>query len=141
MRRDCISLDNFAEWSGEVNGVEIDSRLPLSEHVPASEIDVDLGRIGRLVSFGRLQRLEFRFDGEDQAMAFSVDEADQNGATNTAASKAPTVIGLKEATFPRGNGLVRVDGALNNELLGNPKAWANLFDKEIKDGLKNASRQ
>lgn len=154
MSKNTISFDNFADWHGEVSGVEFRSYMPLPEYVPTSELDVNLARIARLARIGRLASVQFGLYDEDSEVSFAVGSMNADGSSTATAIKAGSVPRAKSKVdqppmnekyvFPPGHGQVRVNVAhpdLDDQVLREAKPWASLLDKGISDGLYNAGKQ
>lgn len=153
MSKNTIQLDNFAEWQGQVKGVEISSRIMLPEYVPTHEMSVDLGKIATIASLGRLQSLHINLYEEKQQTNLSVSNIDAQGTATAGAAKAGTINRAQSSInsnhdrplkFPRGDGVVRINvnhPDLDDKVLRSPKPWADLLDKGVRDGLATAGRK
>lgn len=154
MSKSTITLDNFAEWHGEVRGVEIHSFIPLPEYVPTTDIAIDLGRIATIARYGRLKSVRFGLYDEEEKMSFSISGVNKDGAATATGAKSATVSrsnselnresGEGYVPFPRGTASIKVNARhpdLNDTVLRKPEPWATLLDKGMRGGLAEASRK
>lgn len=152
MSKETITLDNFAEWDGEVHGVEIQSALPLEKYVPGPEITVNIGRIARIARVSRLETLSFRGYSERESISVGVSSLNEDGsatATLSASAAVSRTDSLVQSTplFPmpeRGRGGIRINFShpdLNDVNLRDARPWANHLDSSIKEGLRNCANK
>lgn len=153
MGRHSITLDNFADFHGEVNGVEITSILPLEPYVPSDEIAIDLGRVSRAARFGHLNSLTFRRYTEQFTVTPGVDSMSEEGsatasfsATNAGTSPRgdSSVDPKKTFVFDKGSGTVKINLGhedLNDVNLREAKPWASYLDTAISEGLRSSSNR
>lgn len=59
MSRASIALSNFADFRGQVQGVNITANVPLEPYLSDGEINIHLGRIARAANFARIRSVEF----------------------------------------------------------------------------------
>lgn len=153
MGRGAITLDNFADFHGEVHGVAIRSNLPLESYVPSGEIAVDLNRIARAANFGHISSLAFRGFNEESSVNAGIDSVSDDGsatATFTAsATIAPRIESVLagDTTEPiarRGTGIVRINFShddLNDVNLREAVPWADHVDTAIREGLRSVGNK
>lgn len=153
MSKNSITLDNFLDWHGEVNGVEVRSYLPLPEYVPTQDIYINLGRIATLAKVGRLKSVKLGLYEEEQELSYSIGSVDQSGTATAAAIKAGTISRSSSSInrnnenplqFPRGGGIIKVNTNhpdMDDQVLRRPQPWAEILDKGFRDGLRNAGKK
>ncbi len=152
MSKETITLDNFADFHGEVHGVEIKSNLPLEPYVPSSEINVHLGRIGRAAHFGHLGSLAFRRYSEQDSITPGVDSVSEDGSAtasfSASASKAPRIdpaVNIHSSPlFNKGSGTVKINLGhedLNDINLREAKLWANYLDTTMGESIRACSNR
>ena len=152
-RAEVVSLEEFSEWHGEAKGVEIESNFTLPPYVPAENIGVSLSGIATLANMGRLSAVRFGVFSEEGEVSYTASSINSDGSASAGAIRTGSIARSKSifsrhsdnnADFPRGEYRIKINAAhpdLDDKILRKPEPWANLFDKGIKDGLKNASRQ
>ena len=152
MSKTAIDLENFAEWHGSVDGVEMEAHLSLPSYIPAADIHVDLGRIARIGRTARFERISFSLYDESQDTSASVSGINADGsAVATAvkvarATRARGTVGrwyIRGDQFQKGEAHVRINAShpdMDDQVLRDPEPWAKLLDKGVRDGLKKAGK-
>jgi hypothetical protein len=151
VRKGIITLDNFADWHGEVGGVEIDSNLPFEPYVPAEAIDVHLGRIARAARMSHLNYLAIGAHAESSFSMPGVASVDRDGSATMAMSDSTdrTPRGRSAAEyvapfmFNKGRGDISINFA-QDDFEGNlrdPSLWAKVMDLSIRDQLREAGKK
>lgn len=154
MSKHKITLDNFTDWHGEVNGIELESYLPLPDYVPTNELEVNLGRIARLAQVGRLASVQFGLYSEECSGTFGVRSINSDGSSTAAAvktssparakSEADSPFQNEQYIFPPGHGLVKVNVShpdLDDQVLREAKPWARLLQRGMSDGIYHAGKK
>jgi hypothetical protein len=148
MGKNTITLDNFADFHGEVNGVEIQSNLPFESYVPTTEIDVNIGRIARAARIGHLGSIAFRRYSEQTSITPGIDSVSDNGSATASfsvtASKAPRIdpsLNPRRGSvlYTKGDGTVKINFGhddLNDISLREAKPWAHYLDKTLSESLR-----
>jgi len=152
MSKDTISFDNFAEWHGEVRGIELESQLALPDYAPTSDITVDLGRIATVARVGRLSSVHFNTYDASVTHQIVLGGVGADGSATAAGAGAATVARSKAELkhehdslekFPRSAAYVRINTShpdMHGQRLRTPEPWANLLNKGMQDGLAKACR-
>ncbi len=151
MSRERMTLDTFADFSGEVNGVTIRSHLPLESYVPSSEIDVEIGRIARAASLGHQSSIAFRGYSEKSFITAGVDTVGDDGSATASftasavkAERIDSDLSMPDIVTRKGTGTVRINFAhddLDGVNLREAKPWANHVDTSIKEGLRSTANK
>lgn len=151
MSKETVTLDNFADWHGEVHGVEIKSALPLESYVPSGDINIHLGRIARAARFGHLGSVTFTGYSERSFTAPGVSTLNEDGSATAAFSavaiRAPRgrsdVNTVAPFMFNRGTANVKInfdqEGIAGN--FRDPNLWAGILDLSIKEELRASSQK
>lgn len=152
MSKNTITLDNFADFQGEVHGIEIQSNLPFDPYVPSTEINVHLGRIARVAKLGHLGSVAFRRYSEQSSVTLGVDSISDDGSAtasfSASASKAPRIntgIDTNKDAAPwvsKGHGIIKLNlghDDLSEINLREAQPWSNYLDRGIREGLRSSS--
>lgn len=152
MSKETVTLDNFADFQGEVHGVEIQSNLPFDSYVPSTEIDVNLGRIARAAKFGHLGSIAFKRYSEQSSIIPVVDSVSEDGSATASfsatASKTPRIdsslLSQNTGIYDKGSGTVKINFGhddLANINVREAKPWADYLDTTIGAGLRSCSNR
>jgi hypothetical protein len=147
MGRQTITLDNFDEFRGEVNGVLMAANLPMEPYVPSDEIHVDLGRIATAARIGHLRLVLFERYSEQDSISAGVDSVGDDGSATAAfsasATRAPRInaesLTPGEPTFHKGGGGIRINlghSDLDEANLREAEPWAKHLDASIREGMR-----
>jgi hypothetical protein len=152
MGRHSITLDNFTDFHGVVNGVEILSTLPLEPYVPSDEIDINLGRIARAARIGHLNSLTFSRYSEQTSVTPGVDSLGEDGSATASFSANASTPPRADSSLDRGNpslykkgqGTIKINLGhedLNEVNLREAKPWAQYLDIATSEGLRACSNR
>ncbi len=149
MSKETITLDNFTDFYGEVNGVEIACNLPVEEYVPSSDIHINLGRIARAAKIGRLETVLFERYSESDSMSPGVNSVSEDGSAtvsfSSSATRTPRIrygTDRSHGLWNKGMGLIKINFAhddLNDVNLREAKPWAEYLNTSMRKGLERCS--
>lgn len=153
MGKNTITLDNFADFHGEVSGVEIRSHLPMEPYVPGTEINVNLGRIARSAHLGRLGSIAFRRYSEQTQVTPGVDSVSEDGSAtasfSASASKTPRIDSTIEPyrmllpVANKGTGVIKINMGhkdMDDARLRDAEPWAHFLDRATSEGLRGCAK-
>jgi hypothetical protein len=149
-----VSLAEFAEFQGEIGGIEIASALPLEPYIPGDEININLGRIARAASAAHLGSVEFgRYTRTKDQISPDVANVHDDGSATASlaatASRSPRtepsvhIPGLVEL-WNEGDASIKINFGhpdLDDAKVREAKPWAQLIDKAISEGLRWAGNR
>ncbi len=147
MARESITLDNFTDWHGQVDGVEIRSYMDFPDYVPTTDISVNLSRIAMFSRLGRLEGVRIGLYDRQPDVDFGISGTNQDGSAIASAvsisaeDRSSNSVSRPQddsLEYPRGRGFVRINvghSDLDNKLLRDAQPWAELLDKGMREGL------
>lgn len=149
-----LPLSEFADWHGEVNGIEINAAINLPEYAPAEGISVHLGRIATIARFGRLAGVQFRtFSGDSEtASSATIGGINFDGSATAVGVKTASIVRTKHTLealsesgerYPRSVARIGINTNhpdIQTARVRTPEPWTRLLNKGMKTGLVAASK-
>lgn len=149
-----VSLERFANFHDEVKGVEIRSHLNLPEYVPASEAEVNIGRIATICRVGRLESVNFKLtDGESGGVSAMVGGINPDGSATAIGGKSKSVAravsehvenDTESTRIPRGVARIRINTNhpdMDDKSLRDVNTWTEMIDKAMRQGLSESAHK